>query len=106
MNHSTLLAVYHYCAAWHGGQASREYRVLSRVSRVFSPRGTEEYASVLGTEGYEDARALYISLVQSGQGEGESGYIECSCCASSIVADDAQAERGVTMCDDCKEEES
>lgn len=102
MNIDRCLAVYHFASIYHGGQSSREYRLLSRVSRVFRPSRSEEFVSVLCTPGYEDARAIFVKLVRASGVEG-SGYHDCRCCGLPTVCDDAEAM--VAMCDDCIEHE-
>lgn len=72
MDHQTLLGAYHYCCMYHAGQNSREYRVLSRILRVYSPGRSEQLLGALNAEENEQARAVYLSLVASGgHGDGE-----------------------------------
>lgn len=103
MSPDKLLALHHFCVYWHGGQGSREYRILSRVSRVFTPSRSEEYLECLANPGYETAREYYIQLVTSylGGGKLSSGYITCPCCGHAHVVDHIQAMCHVTMCDEC-----
>ena len=65
MSPDTLLGVYHFCNLYHGGQWSREYRILCRVMKVFRPSHSEEFVSVLLKDGYEVARTVFESLVRS-----------------------------------------
>lgn len=102
------LALYHYCLAWHSGQGSREYAVLSRMK---GPARTDEFSSALVREGNEGARALYIRLASANLDRHAaknaaprgltSGYSTCVCCGHAFMVDDVGAESGVTMCDDC-----
>jgi len=103
MSPEKLLALYHFCTAWHGGQWSREYRIGCRVSKVFTPARREEYLAVLSESEYSESRDYYLQLVKSTQGEGTSGYATCTCCSHAFMVDDTRAENGVTMCDDCQE---
>jgi hypothetical protein len=95
-----MLGVYAYCRDWHGGQWSREYRIMCRIGERVRFSRIEEYTACLATEGYEKARDVYMRLVESQQGKEGSGYIACACCAYEIV-ENLSAE-GVTYCDDCQ----
>ena len=106
MNYETMLGVFHFCMAWHGGQWSREYRVMCRLfPKIINPRGREEYASVLAMPEYESGRAIYIALVKDMKEHRKrgvtSGYIDCCCCGDPMIVDDTDAEGGVTMCEAC-----
>lgn len=103
MNYHRLLAVWHYCEAWHAGQDSREYRLLGRLPIL--PRGRDEYLASLAHPDYTDVRDIYVGLVRAQQGPGSSGYVACVCCDSPIVVDDTKAEDGVTMCAECEEDD-
>lgn len=109
VNYETLLGVYHFCSAWHGGQFSREYRVMCRTGLV--PRGAEEYLETLARPDYASARDVYVALVKDKRKRyakmrpEESGYVSCVCCGHAVVVDDIEAEDGVTMCDDCTTED-
>ncbi len=62
MNYQRLLAVYHYCTLYHGGQFSREYRLLCKVQRLFRPSQSEEYPETLLSEGNEEAFDIFTRL--------------------------------------------
>jgi hypothetical protein len=38
MSHDFILALYVFCANFHSGQASRGYRIVSRLERGYQPR--------------------------------------------------------------------
>ncbi len=65
MSPETLLGVYHFCSLAHTGQASREYRVLSRVLRRFTPSPSEQHFDILEKPGYERALDVFESLSKS-----------------------------------------
>lgn len=62
MSGERLLGVYHYCNLHHTGQFSREYRVLCRVMKVFTPARSEESVDVLLKPGYEESLRVYEAL--------------------------------------------
>ena len=107
MTYETLLGAYHFCSAWHGGQFSREYRVMCRTK--LTPRGSEEYLETLARPDYAHAREVYVALVKDQRKRDpknrreESGYVSCVCCGHAVVVDDIEAEDGVTMCDECQD---
>lgn len=113
MNYQTILGLYHFCNSWHGGQFSREYRIMCRLR--FTPRGREEYLECLATAENADAREVYLHFARQALDNAEarrdavrfptSGYTSCVCCGHAVVVDDCQAESGVTMCDECVEHE-
>ncbi len=104
MSPDKLLALHHFCTAWHAGQFSREYRIGCRVSKVFTPSRSEEFIAILAKPDYEQAREYYVALVKSTQGDDGSGYVDCVECGMPVVVDDMRAERSCTACDDCKGE--
>ena len=64
-----LLALYHYCLGWHSGIRSREYRLLCRITRVFRPSHSEEYAHCLWDDENAQALEIYTTLVKNYQHE-------------------------------------
>lgn len=107
MSFDRLLALYHYCNQWHSGQWSREYALLSRItSSGFRPSRSEEYLSVLGKEGYEEAGQIYTRLVKAHQhqtGDISGGYVSCACCGMPTICDCILADNGIEMCSECIE---
>ncbi len=99
MNFQTLLGVYHYCVAHHTGMMSREYRIMCRIQKDLTVRGTHEYLACLAQEENQEAREVYVRLAASAAPE--SGYSSCACCEHAIFVSDILAESGVTMCHYC-----
>lgn len=68
--HSIVFAAYVWCANHHGGQWSREYRVLSRIDRQYSPRICDSGWKAIG-EGIDPhgewlmERDIYLRLCAS-----------------------------------------
>lgn len=103
MNYDRLLALYHVCVAWHGGQSSELYRLQSKIfPRLISPSRSEQYLITLDHEGYEVARELYgkyvLALTDCPQG---SAYAPCACCGDPVVCE--EWESGIERCHFCKE---
>lgn len=67
MNLETACGAYWYCADHHSGQSSREYRVLSKLSRIYTPGPMESSSRLLRNERgeYEDAKDVYARLCKS-----------------------------------------
>jgi hypothetical protein len=107
MNQQRLLALYHFCNMWHGGQWSREYALGCKVSRLFRPARSEEYLDCLALPDNVEAREIYVRLARGYhvRPQSDSGYVSCVCCGHAVVVDHIGAESGVTMCDDCQDAE-
>lgn len=105
MNYDRLLALFHVCIGWHGGQSSPLYRLQSNIfPRLIKPARSEEYLITLDSEGYEEARRLYgVYVLALTSCKDSSGYIPCACCSADIIGE--EWERGLERCDDCKEAE-
>ena len=113
MNYQRILALYHYCTSYHGGQFSREYRILSKLTLSMYHGGygvrlarSEEYITCLADPDNAEARSIYRALVKAHQkGDMGSGYVDCACCGMPTICDCIEADRGIEMCSDCEEHE-
>lgn len=111
MNWQRLLALYHYCSGYHGGQFSREYRILSKLTMSPYHDGyglrlarSEEHITCLADPENVEARSIYRRLVKAHQkGDMGSGYVNCACCGLPTIADCIEADRDVEVCSACED---
>jgi hypothetical protein len=101
MNTDKLLALYHFCNLYHGGQFTRLYRLGCKVSEVFTPSHSEEFVSILNKEGYEEARRIFLLLTKNELGRLEcSGVYDCSECG--CAAEGLESESAIILCSECQ----
>ena len=67
------LAHYLFYSLWHGGQNTREYGRLCRISRYFKP---SPLGINLDEEGNENAREIYLQLCERYRYK-QKGEIRC-----------------------------
>jgi hypothetical protein len=102
MNEQTMLGLYHFANQWHGGQSTRLYRLLCRVTARWAPARSDEYLRALARPDNAEARETYVGLVTNHtRARDDGGYVDCVCCGHCLIVDHIGAESGVTMCDEC-----